>query len=169
MGAPIQYVMARLQEVLDALANPIDPEAGCPLSLRPCRVALYPGDTVAYDTCQADSCTDGDGQLWANIVTIVNRTANAAGGSCVEWLITANVGIVRCGPMPEASAEEIQAAADQQAMDADEILNALTCCPDLPEAARDLFHPVSWTAISEQGGCYGGQWTVSGVISSCCE
>lgn len=168
MGSPIQYVMARLQEVLDTLADPVDPEAGCPLSLRPCRVSLYPGDTVAYDTCQSDSCSDGDGQLWANIVSIVNRTPRDAGGSCVEWLVTANIGIVRCGPMPEAPVEEIQAAADQQAKDADEILNALICCDQLPPLARDLFLPVSWAAISEQGGCYGGQWTVSGVIASCC-
>ena len=172
MGAPVQYVMARLQEVLDTLADPDDPEAGCPMSLRPCRVALYPGDTVAYDTCQSDTCADGDGQLWANIVSLtrrVPREGDGAGGACAEWSLTANIGIIRCGPMPDAAVGEIVAAANQQAKDADDILNALTCCDQLPELARNPFVPMSWTAISEQGGCVGGQWTVSAVIATCCE
>jgi hypothetical protein len=168
MGAPVQYVMSRLQEILDTLANPDDPTAGCPLSLQPCRVALYPGDNVAYDSCQSDSCSDGDGQLWANMVSLINRGANSAGG-CEEWILTANIGIVRCGPMPGAPVDEIVAAAVQQAKDADEILNVLTCCDELPERSRGLFTPLSWAAIPEQGGCVGGQWTVSAVISSCCE
>jgi len=168
MGAPVQYVLERLQEVLDALAHPDEPDTGCPLSILPCRISLYPGDTVSFDTCQSDDCSDGDGQLWANLVSITNRRSAEAGASCVEWQVTATIGIVRCAPMPEAPVEEILGAAVQQAKDADEILNVLTCCEDLPARARDLFVPLSWSAISEQGGCVGGQWTVTGVIGSCC-
>jgi hypothetical protein len=172
MGAPVQFVMARLQEILDTLANPDDPDAGCPLSLRPCRIALYPGDVVAYDTCQSDTCSDGDGQLWANMVSLVRRVGrdrDGGGGSCAEWVLTANIGIIRCGPLPDASVDEIVAAANQQAKDADEILNVLTCCDQLPERSQGLFIPGGWTAISEQGGCVGGQWTVTAVIATCCD
>lgn len=172
MGAPVQFVMARLQEILDTLANPDDPDAGCPLSLRPCRVTLYPGDVVAFDTCQSDDCSEGDGQLWANIVSLTRRPTRergGGGGSCVDWLLTANIGIVRCAPMPDAPVDAIEAAANQQAKDADDILNVLICCDELPEASRYLFEPQTWTAISEQGGCVGGQWTVTAVIATCCD
>lgn len=167
MGAPVSLVLNHLRTILDTL-NPDTPDTGCPLTPAPCRVALYPGDTVAYDTCQSESCSDGDGQLFANIVSITNRTSADAGGSCREWVVTARVGIVRCGPLPDADADEIEAAATQQGIDADTILNALTCCDDMPREIRDLFTPMSWAAISEQGGCVGGEWTIVAVIGDCC-
>jgi hypothetical protein len=165
MGAPVTLVLDRLQQVLDALAGD---DAACALSIVPCRVSLYPGDTVSFDICQSDDCANGDGQLWANLVSLTPRTAGTEGGSCLEWVATANIGIVRCGPNPESSADEIRAAADQQALDADEILNAITCCTGLPLNVRDSILPRSWAAIPEQGGCVGGQWTVSLVVGSCC-
>lgn len=170
MGAPLTLALQQLRRVLDVLADPDTPEAGCPITPRPCRISLYPGDVVAFDTCQSDDCTEGDGQLWANLLP---ATVENGGGGCAEVTVQAQIGIVRCAPMPDAQGwvnpEAVQTAAFQQAIDADHILNTLTCCEELTRDERFVFTPVSWAPVPEQGGCVGGVWTVSLRLSVCCD
>ena len=159
--------LAVLQQIVDLLT---DETSGCAVSPVPCRVAVYPGASVPWDSCGSQGCGDEkNGQLWAALVS-----ANVTGqGECRRITFTANIGVVRCeqgslrddGSFPPVDLTE--ADATQQAVDADTIWRALTCCEARSDALRDLTL-VSWTALGPSGGCVGGQWTATGAIDVCC-
>lgn len=171
MSTPFVGVLETLQKVLDVLTTPAA-SGGCPLTTQPCRVALYPGGEVAFDVC-GSSCSGGrEGQLWANLQpATVNSTG--AGTGCQVVTFTAEIGITRCAPSPgrngePPSVEAVAAAAWQQALDADEILTALTCCDALTGDDRDKLTLSAWRPIEPSGDCLGGVWTITGALSMCC-
>lgn len=167
---PTVLILDSLGQILEALTTP-EASGGCPLDLQPCRVSLYPGGAVAFDSCESGECGDGsEGQLWANLqpFTVVgDRT-------CRTIRFTAEIGITRCAPKPTdsqpiPSVDDVAAAAWQQGIDADQILNALICCEfGDPNSGRDKLEVTGWRPIDEQGGCVGGIWSVSGVLEVCC-
>lgn len=168
---PTVAVLSALDSILESLVTEAA-SGGCPLDLPPCRVGLYPGGVVAFDSCESGDCSDGDGQLWANLQPFT-VTGSAP---CYNARFTAEIGIVRCAkarpteskPIPRI--EDVLADAWQQALDADQILNALTCCTfGDPESGRDTLSVTGWRPIDNQGGCVGGIWTVSGTLQFCCE
>lgn len=168
---PFVSVLETLQKVLDTLTTPAA-SGGCPLTTQPCRVALYPGGEVAFDTC-GTSCSGGrEGQLWANLQPSSVNTVSAGNG-CAVITFTAEIGITRCAPSPgrngePPSVEAVAAAAWQQARDADEILVALTCCDALTADDRDKLTPTAWRPVDPSGDCLGGVWTITGALSMCC-
>lgn len=162
-------VTAVLSILEDALALLTDEVSGCAISPGVCRVTLDPGNNTAWDTCGDNTCSSGDGQLWANITTL---TASPQQGPCQTITWAATIGVVRCaatvrddGTPP--SSDAVQADAWQQALDADTIWSALTCCDTRPESLRDVA-VVAWVALGPTGGCVGGQWTVRGQLDVCC-
>lgn len=171
MASPTGFVLDTLREILDLL----DGGSECALVPPACRVAVYPGVDVAWDSCGAGSCSGKDGQLWANLVSLdrVNdANGSAAGSGCRTYIWTAEIGIVRCQAGPTSngqppSVDAVENDARQQADDADAVYTALQCCADRSESVRDV-ELQSWRALSPQGKCGGGVWTVRGALSECC-
>lgn len=161
-----------LADVLDLLTDDDSPE-NCALPCF-CRVAVYPGLEVAWDTCGEDTCADCDGQLWAAIQSVTRNTTFPAGSGCESFTFTAQIGAVRCAakPRPDGSppsVEAVQNDAVRQALDADGILSALKCCPSRSRRIRDAGIVVdSWAPLGPDGGCVGGAWTISGRFDVCC-
>lgn len=166
--APTTTILETLQGVLDLLVDPVD---GCALQPPPCRVALYPGGEVPWDTCEI--APDGsEGQLWGAIQTVQRVTPGGGGDACNgRFTFAAEVGVTRCGAKltddgQAPAAEDVQADAWQQAADADQIRAAIQCCAGRTDAIRDL-NLISWTP-TVGGGCVGGFWTVEGSYDDCC-
>lgn len=166
---PAVLILTTLEKVLDVLTTP-EASGGCPLDTQPCRVALYPGGEAAFDTCEESACSDGNGQLWANLQPFTLTTD--AGGNCQIIRYTAEIGIIRCAAKPgndgtPPSAAAVANDAWQQALDADQIQSAITCCDTLTPDDRDKLTLTAWRPVIE-GGCVGGIWTVTGVLNMCC-
>lgn len=161
-----------LSDILDLLTDDESPN-GCALPCF-CRVAVYPGLEVPWDTCGEDPCSDCDGQLWAAVQQIVRNTGFPEGSGCNVYNFTAQIGAVRCAakPRPDGSpptVEAIQNDAIRQALDADGILSALRCCPNRTRRILDAGIVVdSWDPLGPEGGCVGGVWTISGRFDVCC-
>jgi hypothetical protein len=168
---PFVLVLGTLERVLEVLTTP-EVSGGCPLDIEPCRISLYPGGEVAFDAC-GDSCSGGEGQLWANLQPS-SISIDSATGKCQVIRYTAEIGITRCAaPMGKngepPSVDAVAADAWKQALDADQILSAITCCDALNLNERDKLIPVSWRPVDNQGGCVGGIWTINGALSMCCD
>jgi hypothetical protein len=165
----ITHALEALDEVLHLLTDPV---SGCAIEPPPCRVSLYPGIEVAWDTCEVNAAGD-NGQLWANLLGTPTITDE---GPCqtVQW--AGEIGIVRCAAGPRESSsgeyippsvEAVTADALRQAQDADAIWRALACCESRSERVRGMVL-TSWRPVGPQGGCVGGIWTVRGAFSVCC-
>lgn len=168
-------VIELLSDVLELLTTPED-EGGCPLPCF-CRVAIYPGLEVPWDSCQT-SCGDGcDGQLWGAIQSVTRLQGDGSNGvgTCVRYTFTAQVGAVRCAAKmtdndlnPFPPVEAVQNDAIRQAIDADGIRYAIACCPERPRRLREAGIVLdSWEPLGPQD-CVGGAWTISGVFDVCC-
>jgi hypothetical protein len=148
---------------LDCAAGALNPPAG--------RAALYPGGQVAWDQC------DCDGQVWVRLISLV-----PSGGPISErgrnlttpcgvlmWTATLGVGVVRCvtsldsqGNPPTAA--ELTADTVQMTADLADLAAALQCC--LAEQVNKLTM-VRWDPLGPDGGCAGGEWQVTVLMSNC--
>ena len=145
---------------------------GCPLPPF-CRVAVYPGLEVPWDSCGV-SCGDSDGQLWGAIQGITRVAGNGV-GACQAYQFTAQIGALRCAAKmkdddlnPFPSVEAVQQDAIRQAVDADGIRFALECCPARPRRLIDAGIVLdSWVPLGPQD-CVGGAWTIRGRVDVCC-
>ena len=169
MAGPVANVIGVLSHVIDLLTDEV---SGCALVPLPCRSSVETGTTVAWDHCKDSACGDRDGQLWASL-TALTAVGASSEAECVSLQWTAQIGIVRCakadigddGTMP--TAVQLREDVDQQALDADAIRYALSCCTARGDSLRDVAL-VSWIPLGPSGGCVGGQWTVRGVLDVCC-
>lgn len=170
----VMRVVEILSDILDLLTSD-ESEGGCPLPCF-CRVAVYPGLEVPWDSCSTGgTCGECDGQLYAAIQS-VTRVQGDGVGACKTYQFTALVGAVRCAaPMsdddqhPFPSVEAVQNDAIRQAVDADGIRYAIECCPTRPQRLRDAGIVLdSWAPLGPQGGCVGGAWTIRGRFDVCC-
>lgn len=167
-------VVELLSDILDLLTSD-ESDGGCPLPCF-CRVAVYPGLEVPWDSCSTGgTCGECDGQLYAAIQS-VTRVAGDGVGACKAYQFTALVGAVRCAaPMtdddlnPLPSVDAVQNDAIRQAVDADGIRYAIECCPTRPQRLKDAGIVLdSWAPLGPQGGCVGGAWTIRGRFDVCC-
>lgn len=157
----MRTVLDLLRSLLGLLSS-----GDCAVVPDPCRVAVYPGPEVPWETFTVECGGGRDGQLYAALQSV---TVQSSAGGCRSIVFTAVVGIMRCAATLTDSGDapstvRVEADADQQAADADAIMRALTCCPDRPEGVE----LVSWTPIGPSGAAAGGEWTVQGVIQECC-
>jgi hypothetical protein len=166
-------VIELLSDILELLAGSEDSDAPCPLPPF-CRVAVYPGMDVPWDSCGTGDCSEADGQLWAALQPLTRMPSSDAGaGNCQVYRFTAQIGAVRCaakmgddGQPPPV--EAVQQDAIRQAIDADGIRYAITCCPERPQRLKDAGIVLdSWTPLGPND-CVGGAWTISGRIDVCC-
>jgi hypothetical protein len=172
-SAALLRVIELLSDILELLAGSEDSDAPCPLPPF-CRVAVYPGMDVPWDSCGTGDCNEADGQLWAALQPLTRVPSSDAGsGNCQVWQFTAQVGAVRCaakmsddGQPPPV--EAVQQDAIRQAIDADGIRYAITCCPERPQRLKDAGIVLdSWTPLGPND-CVGGAWTIRGRIDVCC-
>lgn len=172
-----QHVIELLSDILVTLTGGSSPGQSPPDEdcLLPCfcRVAVYPGLEVPWDSCETDSCDGCDGQLWGALQG-VTPVPGSQGGGCEAWVFSAQVGAVRCAAKPgedgsPPSVEAVQADAIAQAIDADGILHAIKCCPSRTQRVKDAgIVATTWVPLGPQGGCVGGAWTIQGRFDVCC-
>lgn len=170
----LMRVIELLSDILDLLTSE-ESDGGCPLPCF-CRVAVYPGLEVPWDSCSTGgACGECDGQLYAAIQS-VTRVAGDGVGACKTYIFTAIVGAVRCAAQvkdddqnPFPSVEAVQNDAIRQARDADGIRYAIECCPTRPQRLKDAGIVLErWDPLGPQGGCVGGAWTITGRFDVCC-
>lgn len=173
---PVLYALELLSDILELLTDD-ESEGSCALPCF-CRVVLYPGPDVPWDSCTSGgSCGGCDGQLWAAMQPIsrIGGGSNAGNGGCVAYQFTAQIGAVRCAaPMtdddlnPFPPVDAIQNDAIRQAIDADGIRYALQCCPTRPQRLKEAGIVLeSWAPLAS-ADCVGGAWTISGRFDVCC-
>lgn len=169
----LTYTIELLSDILDLLTSD-ESEGGCPLPCF-CRVAVYAGLEVPWDSCTTGgACGECDGQLYAAVQSVVPVQGDGA-GACRAFNFTAIVGAVRCAAKlkdddlnPFPSVEAVQNDAIRQARDADGIFYALTCCPTRPQRLKDAGIVLeSWAPLGPQD-CVGGAWTITGRFDVCC-
>lgn len=183
LSGPIMHTLELLSDILTVLTADESPgsdesgDVGCPLPPF-CRVALYPGPDVPWDSCSTGgACKDSDGQLWAAFQGVTRvPTSDAGSGSCGSYQFTAQIGAVRCvegqlrdddmAPFPPIDA--IQNDAIRQGRDADGIRYALQCCPVRPRRLQDAGIVLDSWAPLVSGDCVGGAWTIRGRFDVCC-
>lgn len=168
------HVIELLSDILELLTDG-ESEDNCALPCF-CRVAVYPGLEVPWDSC-GSACGECEGQLWGAIqgITRVPGGSNAGNGGCQSYTFTAQIGAVRCAAKmidddrnPFPTIEAVQNDAIRQAIDADGIQHALTCCPARSQAIKDAGIVLeSWLPLGPQD-CVGGAWTITGRVDVCC-
>ena len=178
-GIPHAGAMVRtielLSDILELLTDD-ESEANCALPCF-CRVAVYPGLEVPWDSCTTGgSCGECDGQLYAAVQGVTRVPSSDAGsGACQVYNFTALVGAVRCAAKmtdddlnPFPSVEAVQNDEIRQAIDADGIRYAIQCCPTRPRRLKDAGIVLdSWAPLGPQD-CVGGAWTIRGRFDVCC-
>lgn len=182
LDGPMVRVLEVLSDILEMLTgggSPGSDDSGSPGCALPpfCRVAIYPGLEVPWDSCSTGgSCGEADGQLWGAIQGVTRVPSSDAGnGSCGTYQFTAQVGSVRCAakmtdddmnPFPPVDA--VQNDAIRQARDADGIRYAIMCCPGRPQRLKDAGIVLSsWVPLGPND-CVGGAWTITGRFDVCC-
>lgn len=124
-----------------------------------------PGMSVAHDDC----C---DGQVWARLVSIgplpnADPAKRPGMHPCAmpHFLATIELGVIRCAAVmgnngKAPSPRQITQDGQQGIADMATLLGVLRCTPDL----RSLG---AWTPVGPEGGCHGGYWTVTKLLTNC--
>jgi hypothetical protein len=129
-------------------------EASIPL---PCLCTTLPGAVVAYDVY-----AEG-GMAWSRLAAITPVTTNI-GFCAVEFDVTVEVGITRCGPVmdeagnPPSEAEQL-AASMLQNFDMGILHKVLTCCT-VPKSFS-FTSMGTYTPVGPDGGVIGGTWSAT--------
>lgn len=155
-------VLARLLELVSAqgVVNPVG------------RAFTATGEVVWDDCCK--------GQLWVRLVSmdpLILDQRRGAQEKCGPdgWMLTIGVGILRCaatvndqGVVPSVSqlvAESKVTTAEAQA------LRAAITCVDLSDETENLALRrqllTSWSPLGPEGGCVGGEWTMTVPVTDC--
>lgn len=147
------------------MADPVGPVltaltalVGAALTPTPGRLLSAPGGEVAWDSC----C---DGMAWVRVKSVEAANTTSQCGPTL-WVVTFGAGALRCAatvddrgraPKPATlTAEALQMTADQGA-----IASALAC------ANIQWLNLISWEPLGPQGGCVGGEWTLTVKIPTC--
>ncbi|MEU4406186.1 hypothetical protein AB0F88_16820 [Streptosporangium sp. NPDC023963] len=146
-----------------------------------CRCSLLAGANVAADLCC--DCGDGNGQAWVRVAEIWPTTATwpqrlAQMEKCPLnlWAVELEMGAYRCaakidnrGRFP--SAARLTRDAEVVMDDAAAMRRAANCCFRTSEAARQSarrFIVGGWRPLGPEGGCVGGQMSVTVSAYDCC-
>lgn len=134
------------------------------------RAFLAPGQQVAHDDC----C---DGQLWVRLISAFPsgrpfpNPDSAQPCGILLMALQLGLGIVRCAhtvddngnaPTPEELTEDTLGGT----LDASILLSAIQCC-ELPLATDKLIGLGTWTPSGPQGGCVGGEWSLTVGVGNC--
>lgn len=160
--------------VLLAAAQARLTDAGVPAA----RVFLEPGATAVWDTCCID---DGrEGQLWVATTQVYPATGQLTPDTqpvrCQPSGFAADliVGVLRCAHTLDdqgnpPTVEQVTADAEKVARDRTLIRDAILCDAG-PRLDVGGYRLGGWVPLGPQGGCVGGQWTLTIALPSCpCE
>lgn len=128
------------------------------LSVAPGRSVVAPGSIVAWDDC----C---DGQLAVRVIGATPVYQSGGAGCLLGYDLQLGVSIIRCvstvndsGQAP--SPTQITADGHATARDLRELARALECWR--PEDSGVMAHRLGqWTPRGPDGGCAGGEWTLT--------
>jgi hypothetical protein len=127
-----------------------------------CECMIVPGFETAWYYC--GECQEGKcGMAWVNVLNVhpyiqfPNPTIDA---KChLPLAMIAQVGVVRCMPMPDSqgnppAATDLEEATALQLADMWAIYRAVVCCGVTYKAVGQ------WTSLGPLGDCVGGMWNV---------
>lgn len=153
----------------DCLCATLD-EAGASV----CTCYVAPGDLVSWDYCS--SCGGGNcGMAYVTTPSAVPAETFPLGGgvgtSCALPLsYQSRIGVLRCLPVMDATGnppepEELSAVAEAMVHDMTLMQEAILCCDVGPFAGPTHLKPRveldAYVPQTPQGGCTGGEWTVT--------
>lgn len=159
-------LFAEVMQTLLGCANQALIDCGRPVG----RAFLAPGSQVAWDDC----C---DGQLWVRMINVFPSGRPFPAVDSVQpcgiavLAVQLAVGVVRCAAVVDDNGnaptpEELTADTLAQSADASILLSAIQCC-DLPTTTDKLIRVGTWTPSGPQGGCVGGEWTLTLGVGNC--
>lgn len=139
-----------------------------------CRSFVAPGASAPWDTCC--ECDVGEGQAWVLASRVFpvdpfpNQDVSAQRCKPREYAANVTAGVLRCAhtvddqgvpPDPEVvTADAVKVGRDRTA-----VLDAIVCHVAGDEPGT--FQVGDWTPLGPQGGCVGGQWTMTVAVSAC--
>jgi hypothetical protein len=148
---------------------------------RPCdRVLLVPGELPAWDAC----C---EGFLYVRLITMYPTAGgpnspfpnqDTRPGNCKPTMMASQlgIGVLRCASTIDdngvaPSAEVLTAEARGMTADASLVLAAIKCCvADIVTGTDSLVEQAllgSWFPAGPEGGCAGGEWTLTVAHGTC--
>lgn len=143
------------------------------------REILTPGELPAWDEC----C---DGFLYVRLITMYPTAGQSAPfpqqdtrpGNCKPIMMASQlgIGVLRCAAVVDDNGKAPTAAtltteARGMTKDASIILSAIKCCiAPMVDADGSLVQQVvlgSWLPLGPEGGCTGGEWTLTVAHGTC--
>jgi hypothetical protein len=144
------------------------------------RVLLVPGELPAWDEC----C---DGFLYVRLITMYPTAGgpnspfpnqDVRPGNCKPLMMASQlgIGVLRCASTVDdggraPTAATLTAEARGMTMDASLVLTAIKCCvADMVTSADSWVEQAllgSWLPAGPEGGCVGGEWTLTVAHGSC--
>lgn len=154
-----------LDDLLGRAYDAVDP--------KPNRACVLPGGNVAWDDC----C---DGQLYVQLTEVApyNTSQQGRGASRATaanacgihlWTATVVLGLIRCAATVDdaghaPSCETLDDEAGQLIRD---MLALQAVILEGPVSPVQRQMPVRWSPLGPQGGCEGGEWTLTMWLPNC--
>lgn len=140
-----------------------------------CRTFIAPGGPPSWDVCC--DCETGDGQAWVQIASVTPTDdfpiPQSGPMRCPPSGFAAllNIGILRCAAVLDdqgraPSSERLTADAAKVQRDRAIVAETLRCCY-LDDADPGTYVIGSWTPLGPQGGCVGGQTSLTAAVPAC--
>lgn len=174
MAPIVDPVLPLAERLLACLCNALEDSAAGPV----CDCCVHPGPAPPpMDYCDCE-CAGGVGQAWV----VVNRIYPAAARFPAQafdlvpckvpsWGVELVAGVYRCvhtlddNGVPPSCAQVTQDATELLS-DAAAMRQALVCC--FPEGADTVAVVGDYTPLAPQGGCAGGQMSITVQFYDCC-
>lgn len=173
MPAPVVDTLAPIvEDLLACLVVRLD-ELDAPV----CRAFWHPGSTAPWDACGTE---DGgaEGQAWVAVPRVYPSdnfpTETIDAHRCFPRGFAAEVvvGVLRCAATVDSSgraptAEQVTMDALKVSRDRAIALDAIVCCLIGEDADPGEYRLGAWEPLGPNGGCVGGQWTVTVAVDAC--
>ena len=171
MIGPADLVWPKLEELLSCLESKLSE-----YQAEACRTFIAPGSTPAWDVC-CECEQDAEGMAWVqlnsvfptddfpDIQTDAMRCPPSGYGAEVA------VSILRCASVMDdhgrpPSSDRLTAEARKLARDRSIMLEAVRCCY-LQDADPGSYVIGSWVPLGPDGGCVGGQFSLTIAVDAC--
>ena len=146
-------LLDRMKQILSIAQGALETDA-------PGRVHLMPGASPVWDDC----CEEG-GQVWVRVINIVPMAGKVPTCPVLGWRATLGVGTIRCAHVLDddgnpPTPEEMTQDTERMTQDLANLGRALLC-----EAG--ISSVVNWLPAGPDGGCVGGEWTVTITYDWC--
>ena len=142
-----------------------------------CRAFWHPGANAPWDAC-GETGDGAEGQAWIAVPRVYpsdnfpSETIDAHRCFPRGYAAELTVGVLRCAATIDSAgdaptSEQVTADALKVSRDRALALDAIVCCLIGDDADPGIYRMGAWTPLGPDGGCVGGQWTVTVAVDSC--